>query len=193
MIITKIEDVFSAKEVADFLEHTNRLSVNEDKNADFSISETLGRVQLTLKNLDQNIITKLSNIANSVLDFESRISSATYVEYNSKYGSPSLPPHFDGDSNDLIINYQLSSNTEWGLGIDFELYKLNDNSAILFNPNKNVHWRPRKTFKDGEFVKMIFFRFQNSKNISDYSHLSDFWPDNKIFEDVTKFIDSVSE
>jgi hypothetical protein len=40
---------------------------------------------------------------------------------------------------------------------------------------------------------MIFFRFQNSKNISDYSQLSAFWPDNKIFEDITKFINSVSE
>ena len=122
MIITKIEDVFSAKEVADFLEHTNRLSVNEDKDADFSISETLGRVQLTLKNLDQNIITKLSNIANSVLDFESWRSSATYVEYNSKYGSPSLPPHFDGDSNDLIINYQhLYQMSMLGCNLHFQL------------------------------------------------------------------------
>ena len=193
MTITKIENLFSAKEVADFIEQTNKLSVNEDKDADFSISENLGRVQLIIKNLEHDIVTKLSNIADSVLGFESRLSSATYVEYNAKYGNPNLPPHFDGDFNDLIINYQLSSNVAWGLGIDFDLYQLNDNSAILFNPNKNVHWRPKKTFKDGEFVKMIFFRFQNSKNISDHSHLSAYWPDNKIFDDIRKFIDSVSE
>lgn len=193
MIVKTIDNLLSDEQVGKFLKITDSIGDPSGSDKDFSISKELGRVQFTFKNLDQDIITKLSSIADSFLDFTSILSSATYVEYNSKYGNPSLPPHFDGDSSDLIINYQLLSNTRWPIGVDFDVYDLKNNSAVLFNPNKNVHWRPRKSFSDGEFVKMIFFRFQNSKNIADYSHLSAYWPDNKIFDDITKFIDSVSE
>lgn len=92
------------------------------------------------------------------------------VTYSLEYGEPSLPPHFDGDSTDLILNYQLESNTTWPVGVGTEVVELEDNSAILFNPNEQVHWRTRKKFNKGEYVKMVFIRFQSSES-SDYSHL----------------------
>ena len=86
----------------------------------------------------------------------------------------------------------MSSNVKWNIGIDRSIYDMNDNDALLFNPNKCVHWRPRKTFKDGEFIRLIFFRFYNLEKISDYSHLR-YWPQDEVFKEINKFRDSVSQ
>lgn len=94
------------------------------------------------------------------------------VEYSSEFGQPNLPPHFDGDHTDVIVNYQLKSNTTWGVGVGEQVFSLEDNTAIVFNPNENIHWRPIKKFEPGEYVRMGFFRFWNESNPSDYSHLN---------------------
>lgn len=164
-----------------------------ENNESFYISEELGRYHFGIKNVNENIKIKLTDIAQSMLDFKCEFSGAAGVEYNPRYGDPKLPPHFDGDFSDLIINYQLESNTEWGLGVDLNLYDIEDNSALIFHPNKNIHWRPKKTFKEGEFIRLVFFRFYNAEKLSDYSHLRQHWPHHEIFSDVNKFIDSVSE
>jgi hypothetical protein len=190
MDVIKVNDLFSPEDIEKI---TKKIKYPIENNEDFFISENLGRYQFGIRGLDRDTEIKLLEIANSVSDFECGFSGAAFVEYNLEYGNPNLPTHLDGDFNDLIINYQLSSNTSWDIGVDFNAYKMEDNSAVLFNPNKNVHWRPRKLFKDGEFVKMIFFRFHKLNNISDYSHLRQYWSHHKIFEDINKFRDSVSD
>lgn len=190
MDVLKINNLFNPKDFNTLVSKFKNSS-NDVKN--FSISEDLGRSQFPLNNIDRNIVAKLLDLANSVTDFNCGFSGAGGCEYNLKYGNPTLPTHFDGDHNDLIINYQLTSNTQWGIGVDFNLYQLEDNSALLFHPNESVHWRPKKTFKEGEFVRMIFFRFHKAGNISDYSHLSQYWPNNDIFKDINNFRDTVSE
>lgn len=190
MDVIKINNLFSQ----DHLDRlTKRFKDFPEENENFSVSEDLGRYQFSVGNLDHDIVTKLLDLANSVVDFDCEFSGATGCEYNPIYGQPTLPPHFDGDWNDLIINYQLTSNTRWDIGVDCSLYQLEDNSAVLFHPNESVHWRPRKGFKDGEFVRMIFFRFHKAGNRSDYSHLNQYWPHHEVFKDVNEFRDSVSE
>jgi hypothetical protein len=118
------------------------------------------------------------------------MSHAVVVEYSSEYGKPNLPPHFDGDTNDLIINMQLESNTSWDLGLNLETYTLEDNSALVFNANTEIHWRVKKDFKPGEYVRMMFVRFYNPENLSDYSHVA-YQPSDDIFKDVREFRDSL--
>lgn len=129
----------------------------------------LGRLQIgTIKpSLSPDIHEALKPLVDPSLTME----HAMYVEYNAKYGEPNLPPHIDGDKNDLIVNFQLSSNTSWDIGLGTETFTPEDNSAVIFNGNTNVHWRPHKRFEEGEYVKMIFFRFFNEANPSDYSHI----------------------
>jgi hypothetical protein len=117
------------------------------------------------------------------------INSLTYVEYNSLCGNPNLPPHLDSDVNDLILNIQIESNTDWALGLDLKTYTIEDNSALMFNPNKQIHWRAHKEFKDGEYVRMLFVRFFNPKSPSDYSHL-DVLQDHEMFKEAIEFRDS---
>lgn len=135
--------------------------------------------------------SKLIEIGSSICGTRLSFKNAMCVEYNSKYGQPNLPAHFDGDTCDMIINFQLSSNTRWHIGLDMEAYDLQDNSAVIFNGNKSIHWRPVKEFKEGEFVKMIFFRLADDTNPSNYSHMALSQTD-MIFYEVNKFRDSVS-
>jgi hypothetical protein len=136
-----------------------------------------------LSQMFDSVLAKLS-VSNLTL------SSTTYVEYNNKYGIPNLPPHFDSDINDLVISYQLKSNTDWNFAVEKQIYALKDNSILVFNANKNIHWRPHKIFKDDEFVKMIFFRFCNIENKSDNSHLV-YSIDHEIFKEINELRDSL--
>lgn len=190
MDVIKINNVFCEE---DFNQLSSNFKAIPEDNKNFSISKDLGRFQFAVSEMNNSIFTKLLDIANSVADFECELSGATGCEYNNRYGQPTLPAHFDGDWNDLIINYQLTSNTRWDIGVDCNLYQLENNSAVIFHPNENVHWRPRKRFKDDEFVRMIFFRFHKSGEASDYSHLSQYWPYHDVFKEVNEFRDSVSE
>lgn len=155
------------------------------------IHHELGRLQFGgLKDLPQNILDKVNNIAKNVSSKKLSMAHAMAVEYGSSYGVSNLPVHYDHDTNDLIINFQLSSNTKWDIGIDLKTYELEDNSAVVFNGNEYTHWRPHKLFKNGEFIKMIFFRFKDDNNPSDYSNL-DYSIDHKIFEKINAFRDSL--
>lgn len=147
--------------------------VNFEFNGGTGLCERLGRLQIgnIAYDLPSHILDKLTEIANSQSDVPMVISSAMYVEYSNKYGAPNLPPHFDRDTNNLIINMQLSSNTHWDIGINTETYRLEDNSALIFNGNTNIHWRVHKKFEDNEYVNMLFIRFHDPKNRPDYSHL----------------------
>lgn len=194
MVVKKINNIFSEEEVIAFSQIFDEVSSdNTDHSFDFSISEQLGRVEFTVHKIKEELLDKPISIAKSNLDFDCEITSVTFVEYNSKYGKPDLPPHFDGDKSDLIVNYQLSSNTEWDIGVDFDVYKIEDNSALIFNPNENAHWRTIKTFNDGDFIRMIFFRFTNSNRLTDYSHLSQYWPMDDFFINLRNFRDSFTQ
>ena len=181
MEIHKLTNIFSEQEIKDLL------FLQEDNTR---VDNKLGRV-ISGNSLQIYLIKKIEKIVNEFSNINLISSGATYIEYNNKYGDPNLPPHFDGDITDAILNFQLSSNTEWSIGLDTEIYNLEDNSGLLFHPNKNIHWRPIKKFKDGQYVKMLLFRFINSDKKTDYSHLI-FDAKNKIFDEANKVRNSLN-
>jgi hypothetical protein len=187
MGITKVNNIFSWDE----LKLINDMVPTQEN----EIDDNLGRVYLgEIKNiLTQQMQDKLYKIIDDVTDAPLVMAHAIYVEYNSKYGQPNLPPHFDGDTNDLIINMQVSGNTRWDLGLNLETYQLEDNSALVFNGNTEIHWRPNKEFKEGEYVRMLFVRFYNANKRSDYSHLRDHWPSHDIFKEVREYMESLND
>lgn len=184
MSITKVENLFSDKELLQINKVINDLTVLDDS--------WLGRVQNSFQVTQNDIRNKISDLANSLSGKKVHLSSAAYAYYSNLYGEPNLPPHFDSDSTDLIIDYQLEANISWDLGINQELYPLEDNSAIVFNPNTNIHWRPHRRFEDGEYVKMLFFRFVGVDSVSDYSH-TDYSEGHNIFKPVREFRDSLKD
>lgn len=208
-----IDNLLSEKEISIFNNITKDLEAPKDEYGNFifddqdsytSVSKYLGRIQFNINNIgdlfpvknsglaDKSLTIRLTKLANSISGLDLTLSSITYVEYSSRYGTPSLPPHYDGDNNDLIINYQFDSNTRWDLGVNFETYEIKNNSALVFNPNKTAHWRPNKIFNDGDFVKMIFFRFAKKENPTDYSDLQKFWPNDEVFKNICEFRNRLS-
>jgi hypothetical protein len=184
MNIEYIEDLFSAGELEILHNCINESKLIEDDGQ-------LGRLKITLNTVPSEIERKLERIAGNILKKDMKTSHILYVEYSNKSGQPNLPPHFDADTNDLVFDYQLESNTSWPLGLDRAIYPLKDNSVLIFNANKNVHWRPHKEFKDGEYVRMLFFRFYDKHNRTDYSHL-DYKQGDPIFQEARDFRESLN-
>jgi hypothetical protein len=182
MSIDKIDNIFSKNELAQI----NKII----KDSPAEIHEQLGRKQVLYSRiLTFELEVKLTEIAKQFSNKPLNFNNAAAVEYSPLYGKPNLPPHLDGDANDLIITIQLASNTVWDIGLNLQTYTLNDNSALVFNPNEEIHWRTHKQFKEGEYVRMLFVRFCNEKNLSDYSHLR-LIQDDPMFKDAIDFRDS---
>ena len=183
MSISIANDIFSQKQIDRIRRFVSNITPQ--------LNDELGRLvfgDIRPALSDQTCI-KLYKIVKNVTDLPLSIGSAIYVEYSPLYGKPNLPPHFDADTNDLILNIQLEANTDWLLGLNLETYLLKDNSALIFNGNKEIHWRVHKEFKEGEYVKMLFVRLLNQESPSDYSHL-DVLQDHEMFKEVRKFRDS---
>jgi hypothetical protein len=180
--IHKINNLFTEKELEDI-----KIIIN---NSEYSKNDSvLGRLQIEF-DLPKYIKIKLQDLIYSITNTKLSLGHTLYVEYSNKYGQPNLPPHFDGSQSDMMIDFQLEANTSWDLGINTTTYSIENNSAIIFNPNEYIHWRPHKKFNDQEYIKMIFIRFDNLKNLSDYSHLR-YRQDNPVFEEAHKFRDSL--
>lgn len=183
----KIPNLFSPQEV----DHISSLIDSPADRSNFYQHEDLGRLNMEIFNVSPQLDANLTNLINELTGRTLTMASPLIVEYSNKYGSPHLPPHFDGDSNEVIIDYQLSSNTRWPIGLNISAHDLEDNSALIFNPNTNVHWRPHKTFNDGEYVRMMFFRFFDEKSPADYSYLPHH-PEDPIFKEARECRDSFS-
>ena len=105
-------------------------------------------------------IEKLDSVAKPLYKGDIKLTHWNYIEYNLKYNqntgvNPNLPPHIDADENLITINCQLNANTEWDIVIDGVRYPLKNNQAIIFSAVNQVHWRPKKIFKEGEFVEIL--------------------------------------
>jgi hypothetical protein len=126
------------------------------------IRSGLGRLTLDHVPLPERITAKILAIANDISEIPgpfTEFSAITYGEYSGKYGVPELNPHKDNGECGLILDYQLDSNTDWHFGADKSAYLLKDNELISMYPVHQYHWRPRRSFTEDEYVRVIFFEF----------------------------------
>lgn len=131
-----------------------------------------GRVDIRHLKIPQDIIDKVTKIVMDTMDnsfTDVVFSFIIYAEYSLKSGgNPKLEPHFDiSEGSTIILDYQLESNVSWDLIVESESFTLKDNDGILFDPLSNIHYRPVQSFKDDEFVRMLFFRFGSSKPVAE--------------------------
>ena len=182
MNIYKTNQLFTDKELIEIKDIVNKCELLQE-------DPVLGRLIIDI-DLPSHISSKFIKFINEVSPNKLRMGHITCVKYSNQYGQPNLPPHFDGSKSNMMIDFQLESNTCWDLGVNTEIYTLEDNSLLAFNPNENIHWRPHKKFNDGEYVKMIFVRFANLDNLTDYSHMA-YTQNDPIFEEANKFRDSL--
>lgn len=200
MTVSKLNNIFSDDELRVIYKIINETVVPRNEDGSYidyrksgngtGLCEELGRIQLTGLRFPEELNNKILKIINDLSDVTLHMHHIIYAEYSNKYGVPQLPAHFDHDTNDMVFDYQLEANTSWDLGVDLKNYELEDNSALIFNANKHIHWRPEKTFKDGEYVRMLFIRFFNPVSPSDYSNL-DYVINHDIFKEVNAFRDTL--
>lgn len=112
----------------------------------------------------KDIEETMDKIAKPLYNGDIALCHYNYIEYNSKYGNeeyvPALPPHADGDENLVTFNYQLGGNIDdWDLYIDHKKYHLKTGDAIVFSAVNQVHWRPKRNFKNGEFLEIVSFDY----------------------------------
>lgn len=189
--VYKLDNLLTPREVRTLNQILENLT-----EANLKVKDNYGRRIFEEIEIPAKLVKKLTKLANRFSDVRLEllypINGAEYsLDYN---GNPNLPPHFDGDFNEIIIDYQLSSTqgTQWPLGVNLETYPLQDNEAVIFNPNANVHWRPIRTFKESERIRMFFFRFYNPVKPADNSHLPNH-PQDRAFDEVNAYRDSLNQ
>jgi hypothetical protein len=103
-------------------------------------------------------LRKLSSKYFSKTSKQSYIRSAKYSGFLNP--APNLPAHLDDNACSYTIDLQLSSNVDWPLHVNGEVFTLEDNSAVIYDGENELHWR--ETFPSRNpmsFVHMIFFHF----------------------------------
>jgi len=165
LIEETIAEQLSARELVDWDDQVNGEFVH--KSDIVKIQKSLGRFGAEGIILPETINSKVVELVNTDLvnnNYRMTNQGVFYVEYNPKYGTPDLTPHYDGGTCTLILDYQLSSNTDWPIGIDDRLYQLSDNEGVLLKPLEYLHYRPVRTWSEGDSVRMIFFNLVNTQD-----------------------------
>ena len=167
-----VENVFSDRQlqiIYDTIGHelkTRRYVYHEQigpyphTNEEVKVFKTSGRLDVERIDFPQEIYDRITEVINQYSDvpLHSPPGSCVYAEYSGMHGTPGLNVHFDDGVSEMIVDFQLASNTVWGVGVDYDVYNIPDNAGILFNPVAQAHWRPIKDFTTEEFVGMLFFR-----------------------------------
>jgi hypothetical protein len=103
------------------------------------------------------ICEEVSGVSGLVLEAYQFSRYEKFTKPDGSISSPRLIPHYDSFPEPrFTFDYQISSNTSWPLVVEGTEMILADNQALTFSGTHQIHWRPEKTFKDGEFIDMIF-------------------------------------
>lgn len=137
---------------------------------DVKVYSKIGRLDIEKLDVPNHILDKFDNLPvydGSEKSWMNR-AEVMYAEYSGKYGKSELRPHYDGGNSTYLIDYQIASNTSWGIGIEDTVYEIKDNQALALSPVTQLHWRPVKDFREDEYVAMLFFRFNEPGHTNEY-------------------------
>jgi hypothetical protein len=147
----------SSKREVITLEEPNGINDNTNK-----IYNLMGRLDVEKLSFDKTVIEKIEKTLNNLYPNKKfyignkDIISSTY---SGLYGRPGLSEHKDGGFPlQIIVDYQLDSNTPWNIKVDGEEYEIENNDALVFDPVTSSHSRPQKDFNSNDYVTMIYFR-----------------------------------
>ncbi len=129
--------------------------------------------------LSDDIKNILLNIAYKNYNKSLKLYAVAFGKYSKEFGKPGLGPHIDEVPSQFTLDYQLDGNTSWPLNIEGKEYLLSNNSAVIFEGESVLHWRPKKDFKDGEFLDMVWFQFIDKDH---WAHKGDLRPDYNLFK-----------
>lgn len=159
-----IDNVLTQEEISEIFE-----IVGKTTNTGFQeyLCYTMWHIQLP-----QHLIEKFTRYAEEIAGiplvlreynlsrYQKTISDCKKFLYN-----PMLFPHTDDAFKEdrFTVDYQIRSNVDWEIVVDNweseKEYTLKDNQALTFSGTHQIHWRPKRDFKDGEFLEAVFLHF----------------------------------
>lgn len=131
--------------------------------------------------LSKDIEDKLTDIASSFYGKKLKLYAVAFGRYSAEFGIPKLPPHIDEVPSQFTLDYQLDGNIEWAIIIEGNEYLLKNNSALVFEGEHVLHWRPKRNFKSDEFIDLMWFQFIDSNH---WSYNAEIRPDYKEFKTI---------
>jgi hypothetical protein len=174
-----IDNVLSKDQIKRLIKKANQYAIDLptfvgdfDKDGDKTkltkiINKFTGRLSIHCFDLDNDIVESfLNSLELNGFKGYKYMNSTSYLEYDLKYGNPKLPVHKDKPIgvDHIVVDYQLNHNVDWPIMIEETKYPMLDNSMLVFNSLDQYHSRPKITFNDGEFVKVLMIRFDKLGN-----------------------------
>lgn len=169
-----VKDFFSAEElnslkfpIYEYYKNTKKVEVDLEEIKTLGYPEDVimvqpwsGRAAFNATALLPKDVVKV--LEDYVLKHDNNINSLScmFVRYANEFGTPSLGPHLDDHDTNFTIDYQLESNLDWDINVDGDSYYLQDNSAMVFSPSEQVHWRTPKLFEPEQYLDMLLFYFE---------------------------------
>jgi hypothetical protein len=123
----------------------------------YSIRSDTGRIFMDISPLKPEIIDKVEEIIKNVYGKYYKIKDIAFQRYKLEYGLPNLVPHVDNQRCEIVFDYQIEANKKWNVVVNGNSVDLNDNDAVVFEGEKDAHWRMPTTFSPNEYVSMIGF------------------------------------
>lgn len=171
-----IESVFSETEIDYF-----KLMVKQKENLKlFIIRSDTGRLAINLtsiKSIKPEIIAKVQGIIKNIYGKDYEIKDVGFNRYKLEYGLPNLIPHLDNEKAQVVFDYQLESNKKWDLVIEGDFVSLDNNDAVVFEGDKDVHWRLPVDFKSDEYVSMLNFNAVDKHHWSNFTKIDPIGPE----------------
>jgi hypothetical protein len=109
------------------------------------------------KNLD-DVLNDLLPLARKT--FNSKTLLPTYALFSHYEGKNArLHKHIDDNACTYTIDLCLYQKTPWGLWVENKEFLLEENEALAYYGNDQLHWRQQFPDKENNQVAMIFFHF----------------------------------
>ena len=136
-----------------------------------------GRLAINLVSIKPEIIAKVQGIIKNIYGKDCEIKDVGFNRYKLEYGLPNLMPHVDDQKSQIVFDYQLDSNKKWDLVIEGNSVSLNNNDAVVFEGEKEVHWRNPVDFKSDEYVSMLNFNAVDKHHWSNFTKIDPIGPE----------------
>jgi hypothetical protein len=105
-----------------------------------------------------------------------KVKDVGFNRYKLEYGNPKLKPHVDDGNCEIVFDYQFETNKKWDVVVNGNSIGLNDNDAVIFEGEKDAHWRKPTRFSPNEYVSMINFNAVSSNHWSNFTEVDPIGP-----------------
>jgi hypothetical protein len=167
-----IENIFSKIEIdylKDIIKEKESLKL-------YTLRPDTGRITMPLPHLKSEIIYKVEEIIKNSYGKNYKVKDVGFNRYKLEYGNPKLKPHVDDGNCEIVFDYQFETNKKWDVVVNGNSIGLNDNDAVIFEGEKDAHWRKPTRFSPNDYVSMINFNAVSSNHWSNFTEVDPIGP-----------------